>query len=537
MTVPLQITHDRQFLRRFTTRDRVRYLTEDDVALLRKACEAGDPYAQYGYGRWLYYLNPFDDAMRRTEELYLTCQSLIPDAMAAYGQMIRFGETVITFPNTMDIDESNRHIELAARRGSELGALLLARHRIFGHHREAEPQVVAEEIEKRLAEERDPDPQWYIVLGYAYQELERTDEAISYYEKAIDMGSADDCILLAGIYSQRGNHALCEEIMEEGCRKGLISCLAYQADMSEETFQALSEEEQQQLHQDLDERLHRGIRMGDGCCAYWLWRTIYYGGLGYEEDEEKSYPYLLEGIRLSDTDCITNMANLAKNHLLPADLQPSPTETCELWLRAARLSLNDEDALYGLKYSNDPEFLLRHKEELERYWRPLWEKHFPTPPPSDNVRPAKQPKTPIDPMVIVIWPSGHLDVEKADVYKMRSYREMGQALIGADGLDGVHYSPLLQAVAKAAELEQDLVMYVDRDAQMKDLADNAIGSLLYGHGEVRGPIIVCLQDKRHDCHSFTTLEDLVGTYNQIDQHCGGLLIVKDEDDGRWDPYV
>ena len=150
---------------------------------------------------------------------------------------------------------------------------------------------------------------------------------------------------------------------------------------------------------------------------------------------------------------------------------------------------------------------------------------------------AKKQKTDIEPMVIVIWPTGHLDIEKADVFKMRSYREMGQALIGADGLDAVHNSPLLQAVAEKAELEQPLVMYVDRDAQAKDLPDNAIGTLLYGHGEVRGPIIICLQDKRHDCRSFTKLEDIVDTYTQIDIHCGGLLIVKDEDDGRWDAFA
>jgi hypothetical protein len=80
-------------------------------------------------------------------------------------------------------------------------------------------------------------------------------------------------------------------------------------------------------------------------------------------------------------------------------------------------------------------------------------------------------------------------------------------------------------------------MYVDRDAQTKDLPDNAIGTLLYGSGEVRGPIIICLQDTTGDCRTFTKQEDLVGTYNEIDKHTGGLLIIKDVDDGKYDAYV
>ena len=112
------------------------------------------------------------------------------------------------------------------------------------------------------------------------------------------------------------------------------------------------------------------------------------------------------------------------------------------------------------------------------------------------------------------------------------------AIIGAEGLDAVYYSPLLQKVAKAAELEMDLAMFVDRDAYAKNLADNAIGTMLYGQGmEIRGPIIITQSDPVHDCHSFKTLEDIVRTYVEINNHCGGFLIINDEDDGRYDAYA
>ena len=50
-----------------------------------------------------------------------------------------------------------------------------------------------------------------------------------------------------------------------------------------------------------------------------------------------------------------------------------PTEIAELWLRAARYYYEDEEALKGLRRVSDPAFLLKHKEELEKYWQPLFE--------------------------------------------------------------------------------------------------------------------------------------------------------------------
>ena len=50
----------------------------------------------------------------------------------------------------------------------------------------------------------------------------------------------------------------------------------------------------------------------------------------------------------------------------------SAAEQGELWLRAARYSPHDEDALKGLKHVIDPAFLLKHKDELEHYWQPLF---------------------------------------------------------------------------------------------------------------------------------------------------------------------
>ena len=523
MKTTIPFTHDEQFLRRFRTKDRVGHLTTDEVEQLRQAADKGDAYARYGYGRWLYYLNPYPGALLDAEKLFYAAQQEIPDSLAAYAQMLRYGETELYHPPVMDIEENWRLLDEAVARGSVLAATQQARHRIFGNFCEAEPERVKEEIEQRLEEQPDSDPMWYTLLAFVNERLNLQDEAIRQYEKAITLGETEAYGYLALIYKDRGNEALYEEYMEEGCEHDSTFCCFYQADTDDDLYDELDEEGQQQLHQAVADRLAKGLAWGDGTCAYFLWLHYHYGGLGFEQDEMKARAYLRRGVELADGVCISQMLEYMEDE----------TERDELRLRAARYSPNDKDALQELRQASDPAFLMLHKEELEKYWQPKFLK--------ENIErqpDAQAPKTPIDPMVIIIWPGGHLELDRADVYEMKSRREMAQEIIGAEGLDAVYYSPLLQKVAKAAELEMDLAMFVDRDAYAKNLADNAIGTMLYGQGmEIRGPIIITQSDPVHDCHSFKTLEDIVRTYVEINNHCGGLLIINDEDDGRYDAYA
>ena len=49
-------------------------------------------------------------------------------------------------------------------------------------------------------------------------------------------------------------------------------------------------------------------------------------------------------------------------------------EIGELALKAARYRPDDEEALNELRRVDDLAFLVRHKEEMERYWMPLFKK-------------------------------------------------------------------------------------------------------------------------------------------------------------------
>jgi hypothetical protein len=138
-------------------------------------------------------------------------------------------------------------------------------------------------------------------------------------------------------------------------------------------------------------------------------------------------------------------------------------------------------------------------------------------------KPAKpEPRTAIPPQVIIVKPSGIASFVEADVYSM-SYSEMAE-LIGAERVDAIHYSAPLDGITKACGLGKQLAMYVDREGIHKGLDDNAIGTMLYGNGyEIRGSIIIVMEDNRYDTYSFDILEDIEAVYNGIKALSGNLL--------------
>ena len=124
---------------------------------------------------------------------------------------------------------------------------------------------------------------------------------------------------------------------------------------------------------------------------------------------------------------------------------------------------------------------------------------------------------------MIIQPSGVVSFVEADIFSM-SYREMS-LLIGAEGLDAVHYSKPLNQITKNCGFKgYQLAMYTDRDGYGKDLPDNQVGTILYGCGaEIRGAVIIALEDNKYDTYSFHFQEDLDKVFDEISTLTGGLI--------------
>jgi hypothetical protein len=170
-----------------------------------------------------------------------------------------------------------------------------------------------------------------------------------------------------------------------------------------------------------------------------------------------------------------------------------------------------EEQLDYVVRNKDTYIEMGYGDEIEKVWMPIWKKKHP------------DIKEQVSPSVIIIQPSGVASIVEADVFSM-SYREMSQ-LIDAEGLDAVHFSGPLEQITEACKFRgYRIAMYADRNGYAKDLADNAIGTLLYGKGaEIRGAVIIVLEDNKYDTYSFHFKEDIENVLSEISRLSGDLL--------------
>ena len=138
------------------------------------------------------------------------------------------------------------------------------------------------------------------------------------------------------------------------------------------------------------------------------------------------------------------------------------------------------------------------------------------------------------PTVLVIHPSGYTEFLDTDMSSMTS-SEIGSLIYGED-LEVAHSSEHLDRITNECGLEKNLVMCFVKKAVTEDIEDNYVGSMLYdGAAEVRGPIIIALEDNEQNISSFENEEDIENVFDAIDE-LTGILRRETDDDGRYDPW-
>ena len=144
-------------------------------------------------------------------------------------------------------------------------------------------------------------------------------------------------------------------------------------------------------------------------------------------------------------------------------------------------------------------------------------------------------KTEIFPTVLVIYPSGYTEFLETDVNPV-PLNELG-ALIDAEELVSVHFSDALGQITKECGLTKNVMMYVDKDAMIKNLEDNPVATMLYNCDcEIRGSVIIALEDAEYITYAFDMEEDIESVFESIDE-LTGLLRREMDDDGRFDAWA
>ena len=465
-------------------------------------------YARYAYGVWLWSCRKDSESLKTAFRIFEESASAgIYDALQMLSRMYYLGEVYDDKSEkfVMDRKLSQELTSQAIGKGSILAKLAHNRNIFFGTTEVvADPQsAIAEaECESSVFSE---SILWTYQLGWFYEIEGKREKAINAYEKCIINGYYAPIYDLALMYLEDGDEDYYETLMKIGIQLGVPDCRILGME-NEYRWESLSGDERLAIYRQLKKNLPEGIAQGSGVCAYVLADALLNGKFGYDMDLRMGREYA----DIALTYGYNEAANLVIEAAETLDDPEFMSDEDLLKLRYDALRYGIEEQLDHVVKNKDAYIEIGYGDEIEKVWMPLWKKKHP------------EAKTQVSPSVIIIRTSGAASVMEADVFAM-SYREMRQ-LIGAEGLDAVHFSDPLNQITKVCRFRgYHVAMYVDRDGYAKDLPDNATGTFLYGTGaEIRGDVIIALEDNKYDTHSFHFKEDLDNVFDEISRLTGGL---------------
>ena len=463
-------TEDAKFLSRFHDFVAVRKLP---MPLVSKLWNSTAPYARYGYGVWLWATRKDETSLKTAFQIFEdSARAGIADAIYLLSRMYYLGEAYDEQAGKFVLDRklSMELLAQAIEKGSIIAKLRRNRMLYLGTAEvEADIAAAIAEAERESSAIFSESILWTERLGWLYEMEGETEKAVKAYDKCIANGYYLPIFDIALIYLQDGDDEYYETLMEVGRKLGVPDCYL-QGFEYESCWDDLDDDDKKKIHAQLKRNLPEGVNKGSGYCALILADAFLNGKYGYDIDLDKGKAY-------ADV-AVTYGFNTAYDLLI---------EAAETLQDPAFMS---EDEILKLKYD-------AFRYGLDKYL--------------DDVI----PKTQINPTAMIIQPSGIVSLVEADIFMM-SYREMAQ-LIDAEGLDAVHFSEPLNRVTKACKFKDyQLAMYTDREGYAKDLPDNAVGTILYGRGyEIRGAVIIALEDNKYDTHSFHFQEDMDNVFNEI----------------------
>ena len=469
-----------------------------------------NPYARYAYGVWLWSCRKDSESLKTAFRIFEeSADKGIADALQMMSRMYYLGEAYDekTGKFVMDRKLSQDLTSQAVEKGSILAKLRRNRNLFFGTTEVSADRASAiTEAERESSAIFSESILWTEQLGWFYEIEDEREKAIKAYEKCIINGYYAPIYDLALMYLEDGDEGYYKTLMKLGMDLGVPDCRILGME-NEHRWESLSGDEKLDIYRKLNENLSKGIEQGSGICAYILADALLNGKFGYDIDLDRGKEYADRALTYGFSSGASLVIDAAETLQDPEFI--SDDDLLKLRYDALRYGI-EEQLDYVIK-NKETYIEIGYGDQIEKVWMPLWKKNHP------------EAKTQVSPSVIIIQPSGVASVVEADVFCM-SYREMSQ-LIDAEGLDAVHFSePLNQITKTCAFRGYQIAMYADRNGYAKELSDNAIATMLYGTGaEIRGAVIIVLEDNKYDTHSFHFQEDLESVLSEISIITGNLL--------------
>ncbi len=467
-------------------------------------------YARYAYGVWLWSCRKDSESLKTAFRIFEeSADKGIADALQMMSRMYYLGEAYDedTGKFVMDRKLSQELTSQAVEKGSILAKLRRNRNQFFGTTEVSADRASAiTEAERESSAIFSESILWTEQIGWFYEIEDEREKAIKAYEKCIINGYYAPIYDLALMYLEDGDEDYYKTLMKLGMELGVPDCRILGME-NEYRWDSLSGDERLDIYRQLNGNLSKGIEQGSGICAYILADALLNGKFGFDIDLYWGKAYADRALTYGFSSGTSLVIDAAETLQDPEFISDDDL----LKLRYDALRYGIEEQLDYVIRNKETYIEMGYGDQIEKVWMPLWKKNHP------------QAKTQISPSVIIIQPSGVASVVEADVFCM-SYREMSQ-LIDAEGLDAVHFSKSLNQITEVCGFRgYQIAMYADRNGYAKDLPDNAIGTMLYGTGaEIRGAVIIALEDNKYDTHSFHLKEDLDNVLDEISNLTGGLM--------------
>ena len=113
------------------------------------------------------------------------------------------------------------------------------------------------------------------------------------------------------------------------------------------------------------DHLERGLKLGDGTCAYWLAYHYFYGTLGFEQDSKEVARYVERGMALGDTNCYALIADILS---MGSPSDQDKKDAAIYRLKALRLGDDSVQSKVIIAYRRG--LLQKYEDEIEKYWLP-----------------------------------------------------------------------------------------------------------------------------------------------------------------------
>ncbi len=503
----LELTEDDKFLTYFHDFKAIRKLPKSMVSKLKRSTK---PCARYGYGVWLWLTHKDSESLKTAFKIFEeSVANGIADALQLLSRMYYLGEAYDENVGKFVMDRK-LSMELQAQaieKGSITAKLRRNKDLYLGTAEfNADKETAIAVAERESSAIFSESILWTEQLGWFYQLEGETEKAVNAYDKCIVNGYYVPIFNLALIALDEDDFEYYETLMKIGMELEIPECYALGFEQ-ESCWESLDDHDKIKIHARLKRNLPEGVLLGSAFCAHLMADVLLNGKFGFDIDFVKGKEYADIALTYGYSDAASLLIEAAETL---QDLEfMSDEELLRLKYDALRYGV-DNQLDYIIK-NKDTYVAMGYGDDMESTWMPIWKKKHPA------------PKTQIDPTAMIIQPSGVVSFVEADIFSM-SYREMA-LLIGAEGLDAIHFSEPLNQITKNCGFKgYQLAMYVDRDGYAKDLADNSVGTIIYGRGsEIRGAVIIALEDNKYDTYSFHFQEDLESVLSEISKITGNLL--------------